>query len=81
MVLALTAEVSVLRDRLDTHERMAEDGADPFPGNVDDYQPAAEVAEARSAQRQKLISKVLRPLKVSAAKAAEAAHQKSEPEA
>jgi len=71
MVLALTAELSVLRDRLDTHERTAAEGEALGVEPVDNYQASHDVADARSDQRKRLLSKVLRPLKVSAAKAAE----------
>ena len=76
MVLALTAEVSVLRDRLDTHEQLASSGQSIDADAVEAFQADEDVADARSAQRTKLLSKVLRPLKVNAAKAAEA--QKSQ---
>ena len=80
MVLALTAEVSVLRDRLDTHEQLAAQGQASDAQAVEAFQASDEVTDARSAQRTKLLSKVLRPLKVNAAKAAELEKNKATPE-
>lgn len=63
MVTALTAEVSILRDRLDTHERLAEDGKSIARDNVDTFVPDTNIMTERSAQRQRLLRKVFRVLK------------------
>lgn len=68
MVLALAAEVSVLRDRLDTHERVAQTGDLPTLERVEDYTLSPEVFEARSGFRQRLLDKIFRPVRQAAAR-------------
>ncbi|MSO98177.1 MAG: hypothetical protein EXR11_08170 [Rhodospirillaceae bacterium] len=63
MVTALTAEVSILRDRVDTHERIAEKRKLFGRDEVDGYIPDTPVMAERSAQRQRLLRKVFRVLK------------------
>jgi hypothetical protein len=62
MVLSLTSEVAVLRERLDAHERLAATGGFTGPEAVDAYEPDEAVEAARAAQRQRLLAKVCRPL-------------------
>ncbi len=62
MVLALTSEVAVLRERVDAHERLAAAGRSPDPAAVDAYEPDEAVERARAVQRQRMIEKVCRPL-------------------
>jgi hypothetical protein len=62
MVLSLTSEVAVLRERIDAHERLAAAGAFNGPEAVDSYLPDAAAEAARAAQRQRLLAKVCRPL-------------------
>ncbi|MEM1019669.1 MAG: hypothetical protein AAGJ09_04165 [Pseudomonadota bacterium] len=66
MVLALAAEVSVLRDRLDAHERLADAGQAPTPTAVDAYEPPVEVGDLRSQRRATLLSKLFRPIRQAA---------------
>lgn len=73
MVMALTSEVAVLRDRLDAHERLACDGQAPTPQAVDDYVPDEHVQRERDARRRRLIDKVCRPLVAAGSEAAEPA--------
>lgn len=68
MVLALAAEVSVLRDRLDTHERLADAGDLPKSALIEDYTITPEVFEARSGLRQRLLDKIFRPVRQAAAR-------------
>jgi predicted RNA-binding Zn ribbon-like protein len=63
MVTALTAEVAILRDRLDTHERIAEGRKLYSRDDVDGFIPDAPIMAARSAQHQRLLRKVFRVLK------------------
>jgi len=63
MVTALTAEVSILRDRLDTHERIAEDRKLFSRSDVEHFLPDSSIMTERSAQRQRLLGKVFRVLK------------------
>lgn len=69
MVLALSAEVSVLRDRLDTHERLAQSNMLPTPEAVEAFDASADVMAARSQQRQSLLTKVFRPIRQAAVRA------------
>lgn len=60
MVAALTAELCVLRDRLDTHERLAEAGKIATQANIDDYMPDDDAAAARQERRMKTLQAVYR---------------------
>ncbi len=62
MVMQLMSEVSVLRERVDAHERLAEAKQAPTPAAVDDYVPDEAAVKARVAVRQRMIEKVCRPL-------------------
>lgn len=62
MVMALTSEIAVLRERLDAHERLAAAGQSATPANVDAYDPDEVVQQQRAAARQRMIDKVCRPL-------------------
>jgi len=62
MVMALTSEVAVLRERLDAHERLQAAGRFTGPAAVDDYVPDEPALEVRASLRQRLIAKVCRPL-------------------
>jgi D-alanine-D-alanine ligase-like ATP-grasp enzyme len=63
MVTALTAEVAILRDRLDTNERIAEGRKLYSRSDVDSFIPDAPIMAERSAQHQRLLRKVFRVLK------------------
>jgi hypothetical protein len=62
MVMALTSEVSILRDRLDAHERLNAGKQPVTPEAVDDFVPDEAAQKARAALRTRLIEKVCRPL-------------------
>ena len=62
MMMALTSEVSILRERVDAHERLQEEGTFTGPESVDEYSPDEAVQETRASLRQRLIAKVCRPL-------------------
>jgi len=63
MVLALMGEVSVLKDRLDLHERLARAGKLATPENID-AMPLSEADEdERAAARAQSIDRVLRIIK------------------
>lgn len=62
MVMSLLSEVSVLRERLDAHERLGAARQPVTPETVDDYVPDEAAQQARAATRQRLIEKVCRPL-------------------
>ena len=62
MVMALTSEVAVLRERIDAHESLAASGKVPDQDNVDNYQPTEADESRRKQHRDRLIDKVCRPL-------------------
>jgi hypothetical protein len=63
MVVTLTEEISVLRERLDTHERLAEQNKPSTCQAVEDYVADQEIAECRDEARRKLVQRVMRPVK------------------
>ena len=60
ITLALAGEVAVLRDRIDTIERLAEAGTAPTRAAVDGYKPDATVRAERDAWRDSYLDTVLR---------------------
>lgn len=63
MVVALLAELSVTRDRLDAHERLLKAAGLPIgPAEVDGYEVSADVARERAAVRDRMIRHVFRAL-------------------
>ncbi len=60
ITMALAGEVSVLRDRLDTIERLSEAGEKISPRSVDEYQPGPDVCAARDVWREDYLGNVLR---------------------
>ncbi len=64
MIMALAGEVSVIRERVDTHERLARESTWATHEAIEDYEPD-EVAEAFRAQwRRDYIARVLRIVQV-----------------
>jgi hypothetical protein len=62
MLVGLMAEVSALRDRLDTHEALAELGAVATTGAVERYTLDPDRREARDRRRDAMLDRVLRVL-------------------
>ncbi|BAY78871.1 hypothetical protein NIES25_53500 (plasmid) [Nostoc linckia NIES-25] len=60
IVMALTGEVSVLRDRLDTIERLLEVKGILSASEIEGYQPDAKVINEREKWRGEYIARVLR---------------------
>jgi hypothetical protein len=60
IVLALMSEVASLRDRVDTHERLAQSGVWPTPNAVDDFRAEPDVLDAREARREAYLKRLLR---------------------
>jgi len=60
VVLALASEVASLRDRLDTHERVAETGAVPAVKHVESYLPDPATIAARDSWRDAYIRRLFR---------------------
>jgi hypothetical protein len=70
MVAALASELAVVRERLDTVERLAEAGGVFQPGAVEAFVPTAEQVTHRDGLRQRLIGKIFRPVRDALASAA-----------
>jgi hypothetical protein len=64
IVTALTAEVAVVRERLDTTERLAALGLPATAANIEAYQPDPEVEAAREAVRAAMLDRVFRILAI-----------------
>ena len=62
MVMALTGEVSVLRERLDTMERLLQAKGIVSISELEAYQPDEQVESERQQWRQEYIARVLRVL-------------------
>ncbi|MCS6927429.1 MAG: hypothetical protein NZ578_16185 [Candidatus Binatia bacterium] len=60
MTMALAGEVSVLRERLDTVERLAEAKGLFSRQDIEAYRPSARVAEERERWRKEYIARILR---------------------
>lgn len=63
MLLVLMEEVCVLRDRLDTYERLGAQGIAVTADAVDAYTPDDDAEQLREQRRQATIRRVLRPVK------------------
>lgn len=63
MVMALTSEVSVLRDRLDTVETLGQRAGWLGSGAVDGYVPDLDERKAREARREAYLSRVFAVMK------------------
>ncbi len=62
MFVALLSEVSALRDRIDTHEAVAELGADATTAAIEAYELTPERHARREAGRQAMLTRVLRAI-------------------
>ena len=62
ILLALISEVASIRDRLDTHERIAASGAPPSADLVESYLPNDAAAAEREAWRGTYIRRLFRVL-------------------
>ncbi len=62
MLLALAAEVSALRDRVDTHEALADEGSAPTRAAVEGHALPVERQGEREIRRQAMLRRVLRVL-------------------
>jgi len=68
MVMALTVEVSVLRERLDTHERVSEDKGGFSTADVEAYNADNDALAKRSVLRNRIMHKVFRTLRAEMAR-------------
>lgn len=62
IIMALAGEVSVLRERLDTLERVLETKEILSPLEIEQYQPDEEISKQREQWRTEYISRILRVL-------------------
>jgi len=60
VVLALVSEVAALRERLDTHERLASEGLTATPDRVEAHVAGAHTERAREAWREAYIARLFR---------------------
>lgn len=67
MIVSLASEVTMLRARLDTYERLLVQANVLTADAVDAYDPDASVQAERDAQRARILRKVFRPLEEAAA--------------
>lgn len=62
MVMELASEMSVMRDRLDTHERLAARNGVYSENDIEDFEPTEDEATARAAWRDKFLDRILKAL-------------------
>lgn len=67
MVTGLTSEISILRARLDTCERLLAASGALRPGAIEAYMPDPEALKQREDDRNRLLRKIFRPLQEAAA--------------
>ena len=60
MIVALVGEVSIVKERLDTHERLAAMGRVATPEEIEGYQPDEEIEDEREAWRTDMLNRVFR---------------------
>ncbi|MES1943922.1 hypothetical protein PC39_07404 [Salinisphaera sp. PC39] len=60
IIMAVAGELSVVRDRLDTVERLLEQKGSLTRADIEDYEPDESVREARHAWREVYLERVLR---------------------
>ena len=60
MIVALVGEVSVVKERLDTHERLAARGKVATPEEIENYAPDEDVEDEREAWRAAMLDRVFR---------------------
>ncbi|MFL2771110.1 MAG: hypothetical protein ACJZ9F_08870 [Rhodospirillaceae bacterium] len=60
MVVALVGEVAVVKDRLDTHERLATLGKVATPDEIEAYSPDETVEDERETWRSAMLERVFR---------------------
>jgi hypothetical protein len=63
MIIILLEQVCVLNDRLDTYERLGEQGIVATAAAVEAFQPEASVDAFREQRRQRLIDRMMRPVR------------------
>lgn len=62
MFMNMAAEISVLRDRVDTHERVAAAKGAYSPADIEAYDPPDDVRAAREAWRNTFLDRLLKTM-------------------
>ncbi len=60
MIVALAGEVSVVKERLDTHERLAAQGKVATAEEIENYAPPEDVEDERETWRAAMLERVFR---------------------
>ncbi len=60
MIVARVGEVSIVKERLDTHERLAAMGRVATPEEIEGYQPEEDIEDEREAWRTAMLNRVFR---------------------
>lgn len=63
MVMAMVGEVAVLKERLDTHERLAIAGQVATPEAIEAFEPDTDVEQTREVWRTELLGRVFRSIR------------------
>lgn len=75
MIVALSGEIAVLRERLDTYERLADQGELPSRQAIEGYDPSETIEDEREKDRAALLSRVFRVIEVAAEEDPQAAER------
>ena len=62
MIMTLTQEISVLRDRLDTIEKLLVNKKSITPEDIETFEPDDDLIKERKDRRQMLLKRVLLPI-------------------
>lgn len=76
MMTAMLGEMTIMRERIDTIERVAEDRGAFARHEIEDYMPDAAANQERDALRVRMIGKVMRQLRIDAEIAASQASER-----
>ncbi|MDX2223857.1 MAG: hypothetical protein SFV21_13985 [Rhodospirillaceae bacterium] len=62
MIMVMAEEISVLRERLDTHEQVARARGAFGPDDIEAFKPDDAVSDARDAWRKKFLDRLIEPV-------------------
>jgi len=63
MLIVMLEEICVLRDRIDTCEKLGEAGIPVTTAAVEDFEASPDIEQEREARRKQLIERTLRPVR------------------
>lgn len=63
MLIVMMEDICVLRDRLDTYERLGAAGKVVTPETVEEYEATEAVEQAREERRRRAIDRAMRPIR------------------